>query len=305
MFQRILRNRPILIILSAFVCIAFSSASEARKKNPDNYKTKYVGSLKCDGSCHDAYYQAWKNTGHGKSFDLLKPGKRTEAKKKAGLDADKDYTNDPNCLRCHTTGYRQRGGFRPASSKKASFIDPSEPNKEQVGCEMCHTVAGGSEIRKVMKNTRGDFAKADTEKHGQRWDYKNVCKRCHLHPKSPFKPSVDPKYEFNFDERVKNVHKIKDYWTEDNIDQKLENLKDRKKEKGKTEETPLIIEDWKIKQKKKGPKLYLKKSTRPYNKVWNKDRKPFKKKHGKKYKKSKEWKEFLKNREWFKYQEKS
>ncbi|KMP10538.1 hypothetical protein UZ36_07330, partial [Candidatus Nitromaritima sp. SCGC AAA799-C22] len=50
----------------------------------------------------------------------------------------------------------------------------------------------------------------------------------------------------------------------------------------------LVIEDWKVKQKKKGPKLYLKKSTRPYNKVWSKERKPFKKEHGKKYKKSKE-----------------
>lgn len=283
-------------------CLTFAQDAEARKKKPDNYKTKYVGSVKCNGSCHDAYYQAWKKTGHGKAFQLLGPGERAEAKKKAGLDPEKDYSADPNCLRCHTTGYRQKGGFRDANMKKPSFIDPEEPNKEEVGCEMCHTVAGGSEIRKVMKNTKGKFTKEDTEKYGQRWDYANVCARCHLHPKSPHTPEVDKKYEFNFEAGVKNVHKVDDFWTEDNMDQKLKKADERKEQTAKSETTPLVIEDWKVKQKKKGPKLYLEKSSQPYNKVSGKDRKPFKKEHGKKYKKSKEWKKFLEDREWFKYQ---
>lgn len=296
------KKKFILLSSIILVFILFSTNSEARKKKPNNYKMKYVGATKCNGSCHDAYYQAWKNTGHAKAFDLLKPGARPDAKAKAGLDVEKDYMSDPNCLRCHTTGYRQRGGFRPSTSKRPTGIDPQEPNKEQVGCEMCHTVAGGSEIRKIMKNTKGDFEKKDTEMYGQRWDYANVCSRCHLHSKNPHTPEVDKKYEFNFQERVKKVHNVKGFWTEDNMDQKLEKVKDRKKQISKSETTPLLIEDWKVKQKKKGPKLYLKKSTRPYNKVWRKDRKPFKKKYGKKYKGSKEWKEFLKDREWFKYQ---
>jgi len=290
------------IVAMMVVSLLMTSGAEARKKKPNNYKMKYVGATKCDGSCHDAYYQAWKKTGHGQSFDLLKPGARPETKKKAGLDAEADYTADPNCLRCHTTGYRQRGGFREATRRKPTLIAPDEPNKEQVGCEMCHTVAGGSEIRKVMKNTKGDFDKKDTEQHGQRWDYANTCSRCHLHPKSPHTPKVDKKYEFDFKQRVKSVHNVDKYWNEDNMDQKLEKIEDRKKQKAKSETTTLLVEDWKIKQKKKGPKLYLKKSTRPFNKVWSKEKKAFKKKHGKKYKKSKEWKKFLKDREWFKYQ---
>lgn len=290
------------ILLFVFVGVNAGLPSEVdakkKKKKPDNYKMKYVGATKCNGSCHDAYYLAWTNSPHGGTFNLLKPGVRVEAKKRVKLNPKKDYTTDPHCLRCHTTGYRQRGGFKPANSKKPTPIDSEEPNKEQVGCEMCHTVAGGSEIRLVMKNTKGDFTKAETEKHGQRWDYANVCTRCHTHPNTPFQPTVHEKYKFDFEERKKKVHLTDEYWNEDNEDQRLEKVKDRKKEKSKSEVAPLVIEDWKV---KKG-KLRFKNKTMPFNRVKSKERKQFKKKHGKKYKKSKEWKEFLTEREWFYYQ---
>ncbi|MCH7727879.1 MAG: hypothetical protein IH991_15585, partial [Planctomycetes bacterium] len=55
----------------------------AKKKKKIPKKPKYVGSVKCNGSCHDPYYQAWVDSPHGKTFDLLKPGQRAEAKKKA------------------------------------------------------------------------------------------------------------------------------------------------------------------------------------------------------------------------------
>ena len=115
-------------------------------------KPKYVGAVKCNGSCHDAYYQAWIKSPHGNTFNLLKAGVRKEAKERVKLDPEKDYTTTPLCLRCHTTGYRQKGGFKPAGSKSkkgkdtASKIDPEEPNKEQVGCEMCHSVGWGFPI---------------------------------------------------------------------------------------------------------------------------------------------------------------
>ncbi len=230
-------------------------------------KPKFVGAVKCNGSCHDPYYQAWTKSPHGNTYNLLKAGVRKEAKERVKLDPEKDYTTTPLCLRCHTTGYRQRGGFKPAGSKNkkgkdtATKIDPVEPNKEQVGCEMCHSVAGGSQFRAVMKSSKGDFKKADTEKYGQRWDYANVCTRCHTHPNTPFQPSVHDKYKFNFEERKLKVHKIADFWNEDNADQKLEKVDDRAKEQGQTEKTPLVIEDFEI---KKG-KLKFKKGTKPYN----------------------------------------
>lgn len=239
-------------VLPALVMILVGvlPADAKEKKIPD--EPKFVGAVKCNGSCHDPYYQAWKNSPHGKTFDLLKPGERAEAKKRVKLDPDKDYTSTPLCLRCHTTGYGQKGGFKPAGSvnKKgkdvSAKIDPDEPNKEQVGCEMCHSVAGGGQFRVVMKNTKGDFKKAETEKYGQRWDYANVCTRCHTHRNTPFQTTVHDKYKFNFEERVKKVHPIDKYWTEDNKDQKLEKTQERKKEQAVSQKKPLSIEDFDI-----------------------------------------------------------
>ncbi len=231
-------------------------------------KPKYVGAVKCNGSCHDAYYQAWAKSPHGGTYELLKPGERKEAKLRVKLDPEKDYTTTPLCLRCHTTGYRQKGGFKPAGSKNkkgkdtATKIDPTEPNKEQVGCEMCHAVAGGSQFRAVMKSSKGNFTKAETETYGQRWDYSNVCTRCHTHKNTPFKPEVHDKYKFNFEERKLKVHKIADYWNEDNADQKLEKKDERAKQVGQTEKTPLLIEDFEINDK---GKLKFTKGTKPYN----------------------------------------
>ena len=248
--------------------IADDAFAKKKKKKPSLKKMKYVGAAKCNGSCHDPYYEAWKKSPHGGTFNLLKAGVRKKAKVRAKLDPEKDYTADPHCLRCHTTGYRQKGGFKPAGSKNkkgkdiSTSIDPEEPSLEQVGCEMCHSVAGGSEMRLVMKNSKGKFKKAETEKFGQRWDYANVCTRCHTHKNTPFQPTLHDKYKFNYEERKKKVHQIEKFWNADNEDQRLEHIKKRKKQTAKSEGTPLIIEDWKI---KKG-KLRFKKGTKPFNK---------------------------------------
>ncbi len=254
-----------LILFSAFFLVGVSDNADARKKKIPK-KPKYVGSAKCNGSCHDPYYQAWVNSPHGKTYNILKPGERADAKKRDKLDPDKDYTTDPQCLRCHTTGYRQSGGFKPAGSKSkksgkdiSTKIDPEEPSKEQVGCEMCHSAAGGGQFRVVMKNSKGDFKKEETEKYGQRWDYENVCTRCHSHPKSPHGKS---KIDYAKDKAV--LHPIDKYFTEDNADQNIVKdgkVKDRAKEKAKSEEKGLRIEDWNI---KKG-KLKFAKGTRPYS----------------------------------------
>ncbi len=221
-----------------FSSVLIPQSAESKKRVRIPKKPGYVGATKCNGSCHDPFYQAWKDSPHGKTYDLLKPGVRKKAKVKAKLDPDRDYTKEPGCLRCHTTGYRQRGGFNPQKAK----IDPDEPNLEQVGCEMCHSVAGGSQFRAWMKKTEGKFTRLEAEKYGKRYDMENVCKRCHLHRNTPFKESVDPKYKFDFDERKKEVHLYKKYYNADNRDQTIEI--DHKK--GYTETNPLVIEDWDI-----------------------------------------------------------
>ncbi|PIQ97641.1 MAG: cytochrome C-554 [Nitrospinae bacterium CG11_big_fil_rev_8_21_14_0_20_56_8] len=254
-----------LVLISVVMILGGAGDADAKKKKIPK-KPKFVGAVKCNGSCHDPYYQAWKDSPHGHTYTLLKPGERVEAKKRVKLDPEKDYTTNPLCLRCHTTGYGQKGGFQPAgtTNKKgkdiSSPIDPKEPNLEQVGCEMCHSVAGGGQFRVVMKNTKGDFKKSDTEKYGQRWDYSNVCTRCHTHRNTPFQPTVHDKYKFNFEERKAKVHQIEKYFTEDNQDQKLEKKEDRAKEEGQTQKTPLRIEDFEIVE----GKIKFKEDTLPY-----------------------------------------
>lgn len=256
-----------LILFSAFFLVGVAVDADAKKKKKKKIpkKPSYVGAVKCNGSCHDPYYQAWVNSPHGKTFDILKAGQRADAKKKDKLDPEKDYTADPQCLRCHTTGYRQRGGFKPVGSKSkkgkdtSSKIDPEEPNLEQVGCEMCHSAAGGAQFRVVMKNSKGDFKKPETEKYGQRWDYENVCTRCHGHPKSPHGKS-----KLDYAKAKATLHPPDEYYNEDNEDQNIikdGKVKDRAKTKAKSEEKDLRIEDWDF---KKG-KLKFAKGTRPYS----------------------------------------
>ena len=228
----------------------------------------FVGTDKFTGAgeCHDPWLGAWINSSHGKTYNFLKPGVRAKAKLKAeasikekllkyggrdkafvdSLDVvNADFTNEAFCLMCHTTGFGQPGGFKPGVTE----IDPDDPNFEQVGCEMCHSVMGGSQYRVLMNNTEGDFTSAQAEKFGKRYDNNtgNVCKRCHEHPNTPFHPSIDPKYKFNFEESRKKVHNIEKYINKNNKGHLLDKRKDRlTKDPGITYKKPLEIEKWVI-----------------------------------------------------------
>jgi hypothetical protein len=96
----------------------------------------FIGNNKCK-PCHLQQFKSWETTNMAKAYEILKPGERADAKKKAGLDPAKDYTADPKCLACHTTGYGETGGF--VSVEKT-------PALVGVGCEMCHG-AGGEYIK--------------------------------------------------------------------------------------------------------------------------------------------------------------
>lgn len=155
----------------------------------------YVGAKKCK-MCHFKQYKSWKETLMATSFENLKPGVRTEAKQKAGLDPDKDYTSDTNCLRCHTTGYGAPGGF--------TSIEET-PEMANVQCESCH--GPGSKYRDVMKTNR-KYKLAEVKAAGlviPSEDEKG-CMQCHGEG-NPFNESVDPKYKFDFKKRLEKTHK--------------------------------------------------------------------------------------------------
>ncbi len=208
----------LLFLLSfiSFVILAAGHAqAELEPKVEMPAKPAYMGAASCNGRCHDPWYQAWKDTPHARTYELLMPGVRGAIKRRTGLDPKTDYTANPECLRCHTTGYGQNGGFVPGETP----IIPWAPSMEQVGCEMCHMVRGGNQAMVIMKKTKGKFRRSKIESWGVRYDYENVCKRCHEHPKSPHKTSIDRKYRFDYETRKTNIHDYADYYNEYNESQ--------------------------------------------------------------------------------------
>jgi hypothetical protein len=168
------------------------------EKAPDGKKTigvSYAGVKKCK-TCHLKQYKSWAETNMATSFENLESGVKAEAKSKAGLDPQKDYTHDTGCLKCHTTGYGRPGGF-------VSIEDT--PHLANVQCEGCH--GPGSEYSKLMKKNK-KFPLADAKAAGLiiPSEDKEGCLGCHG-KESPFNESVDPKYAFQFKQRLEKTHK--------------------------------------------------------------------------------------------------
>ena len=145
----------------------------------------YVGSKKCK-MCHIKEWNSWSGTKMANAFEQLKPGIAAEAKKKAGLDANKDYTKDATCLSCHTTGYGKPGGF--------SDIETT-PDRAGVGCEMCHGAGGTYTQSQHMTLNNKEYKKADLVAAGLNGEITQAqCTVCHS-SKSPF---VGADYVFDF-----------------------------------------------------------------------------------------------------------
>jgi hypothetical protein len=173
----------------------------------------FEGFKKC-GGCHKSQKDSWLETAHAKALESLKPNAETDEKKKAKLDPAKDYTQDKDCVGCHTVGFGEKGGYKVGlTENKAKFLSG-------VGCEECH--GAGSLYRKGHSKAGDNFKKTQkaTERKalveaGQNFDYEAACARCHLNyegspwagakaPFTPFTPKVDAKYKFDFEKGVRN-----------------------------------------------------------------------------------------------------
>lgn len=156
----------------------------------------YVGNKKCK-MCHLKEWQSWSETKMGKSYELLKKGVEAESKKKAKLDPSKDYTKDPMCLPCHTTGYGKPGGF---VDMKAT------PDLVGVGCEMCHGPGGTYTQPEHMSFKNKEYKKSEVVRVGLIEKITQAqCTVCH-NSKSPF---VGKDYVFDFEaKKKKGIHAI-------------------------------------------------------------------------------------------------
>ena len=178
-------------IIIGFVSIMFVMALFA----VTNADAKYIGAKKCK-ACHMKQFKSWKKTTMAGSFENLKAGVKGAEKTKAGLDADKDYTHDADCLKCHTTGYGQPGGF--------TSIEET-PKLAGVQCESCH--GPGGDFKKIMKKDK-KFKLADVKAAGLILpsEADNNCMECHGGD-SPFNEKVDAKYKFEIKDRLEKTHK--------------------------------------------------------------------------------------------------
>jgi cytochrome c553 len=180
----------IVLVLSF---LAFCGAVQSQEKKAST-EYSFVGTKNCK-KCHIKQFKSWKETKMAKAFEVLKPGERAEAKKKAGLDPAKDYTTDAECLACHTTGYGKPGGF--VSLEKT-------PQLVGVSCETCHGAGGEYTKKQYMSFKNKNYKLAELVKVGLVSPVTaETCISCH-NEKSPFYKKDEP---FDFEKnKTKDTH---------------------------------------------------------------------------------------------------
>ena len=136
----------------------------------DGEEHAFVGTKNCK-KCHIKQWKSWSETKMANAFETLKPGVAAERKVELGLDADKDYTTDAECVRCHVTGYGKEGGF--------SSIEDT-PDLIGVGCEMCHGAGGGYTQDGYMTLKNKEYKRTDLIGVGLVHPVDEaVCTQCH------------------------------------------------------------------------------------------------------------------------------
>ena len=179
-----------LVKISSVIMIGLASVADLIADEPE-----YVGSKKCK-MCHINQYKSWSATRIALTFDVLKPGEPAAVKKARGLDPDKDYTTDSDCLPCHTTGYGKPGGF--VNVEKTLDL-------AGVGCESCH--GPGSEYLNPelmsLKNKSHSLESVREARLIFPTIEENCRSQCH-NEKSPF---VSKDYKFDFAEKkLQGIH---------------------------------------------------------------------------------------------------
>jgi hypothetical protein len=141
---------------------------------------RYLGARFCAG-CHQDVFASWRKTEMASTFNALYPGADREAKVRSlGIDPDADFTRDPACFPCHTTGFGQEGGF--VSLEKT-------PKLIGVQCESCHGPASEYMDHMVARREGEKVSKDGLVRADVR-----ACVQCH-HPSDP---CPDPDYVFDY-----------------------------------------------------------------------------------------------------------
>jgi len=156
----------------------------------------YVGVKRCK-KCHLQQWKSWESTKMAGAFNALKPGETSDVKIARGLDPARDYTTDPACLKCHTSGYGYPGGYpAPGAGDPAASREAAE--HAGVGCESCH--GPGSKftlIHQEILDTQRTYTQRELYQAGQYEVGPGVCAACHV----TGAPCIPPDYVFDYQTR--------------------------------------------------------------------------------------------------------
>jgi len=155
--------------------------------------------------CHFKQASSWKKTVHANAMDTLKPGEAADAKTKAGLDPNADYTKDPKCLKCHTTGYGQPGGYPAYKDAWSEDEQKLAKDNDGVGCEACH---GAGSLYAPYKKDHEDYKRPDVAKLGLETPVTaENCTGCH----NKESPTAGDDYAFDFEKMKANGEAIHEH----------------------------------------------------------------------------------------------
>ncbi len=193
--KRFAKHFSLLIVVAALTMLFGFSAED----NEDEEKLEYVSSNRCK-MCHNLsstgkYFDDWQSKKHYTTFFAL----------------EGDERKDPECLKCHTTGYGEEGGFDPKDFeppfKSVEEIEKTANERKYIGemlgvqCEACH----GPGENHIKSKLRGDVVPVVHKKPP-----KEVCEKCH----NDSNPHWDPeRYElpngetsgFYYEEAIKII----------------------------------------------------------------------------------------------------
>jgi len=175
-----------LLICGVVIPVTDSMALHAEGK-PHGEDSDYIGSEEC-GKCHLKEYKSWDETNLSKALLVLGPRKKMKLKKELGLDPYMDYTKEPKCLRCHTTGFRMKDNGSYTFSEYG------------IGCEVCH--GAGGKYSKIMRSRGRDYDRQELVDAGLDIELREVCLKCH----NTESPVIGKDYKFSHKERYKRVH---------------------------------------------------------------------------------------------------
>ena len=119
------------------------------RKSQQSGKSPFVGEEVC-GTCHVAQHKVWAETDHATAFESLE-------------DVNKAF--DPDCIKCHTVGFDQPGGF---------FDFNTTDHLMGVQCESCHG-AGRAHVE----------AAGSQPPPNTKWSPEKICGQCHIQKHSP------------------------------------------------------------------------------------------------------------------------